>query len=119
MGLIRDPESPDLLRTSIAAWLTLTTKTTDVGSAEQFDRLSVLLGEHIIGSVWLYGSAIAPVILATVEALPPVVRQLGIGSARFLKVLPSLRGVFAMLTASGIGTYVPIALSSSAEFCGY
>ncbi|KAF8918070.1 hypothetical protein CPB85DRAFT_1282415 [Mucidula mucida] len=87
MGLIRDPESPDLLRTSIAAWLTLTTKTTDVGSAEQFDRLSVLLGEHIIGSVWLYGSAIAPVILATVEALPPVVRQLGIGSARFLKAL--------------------------------
>lgn len=59
--------------------------TTTLGSSDRFDQLCVFLGEGIIGGVWLYASENSEVILASLDALPSVVRALGIGNARYLK----------------------------------
>jgi hypothetical protein len=60
--------------------------TTDLGSPDRFNQLCTLLGEGIISGIWLYASEKSEVILASLDALPPVVRALGIGNARYLKV---------------------------------
>ncbi|KAF9468776.1 hypothetical protein BDZ94DRAFT_1244563 [Collybia nuda] len=82
-----NPESPQLLRSAIAASLSLTLLTTVPGEAVQFDQLCALLGEGIIGGIWMYASDKSDVILASLDALPPLLHALGVGSARFLKAL--------------------------------
>ncbi len=87
MGHLKDPESPELLRAAISATLSLILLTTEHGTAQRFDQLCALLGDGIIGTAWLYASDSFEVILATVEALPPLMKALDIGIARYLKVL--------------------------------
>jgi hypothetical protein len=60
--------------------------TTELGSSDRFNQLCALVGEGVISGIWLYSSENSEVILATLDALPPVVRALGIGNARYLKV---------------------------------
>jgi len=62
----------------------------DPGSSERFSQLCALLGEGIIAGIWLYGSEKPDVILASLNALPSVIRALGIASARYLKVYNSV-----------------------------
>jgi hypothetical protein len=59
---------------------------TALGSSDRFDQLCTLVGEGIISGIWLYASENPDVILASLDALPPLVRALGIGNARYLKV---------------------------------
>ncbi|KAK0502216.1 hypothetical protein EDD18DRAFT_1458461, partial [Armillaria luteobubalina] len=87
LGHLKDPESPELLRVAISATLSLILLTTEHGTAQRFDQLCALLGDGIIGTVWTYASDSFEVILATVEALPPLMKALDIGIARYLKAL--------------------------------
>ncbi|KAG6833583.1 hypothetical protein H0H87_004210 [Tephrocybe sp. NHM501043] len=83
---LNDPETPLLIEAAVDASIMLTLLTTNTGSSEQFDQLCALLGEGVIRGVWLYASDKPEVVLATLNALPPLLRALKIGSARFLKV---------------------------------
>jgi hypothetical protein len=83
---LQSPETPQLIRAAISTQLSLTMSTTDLGSSDRFDQLCTLIGEGIISGIWLYASENQDVILASLDALPPVVRALGIGNARYLKV---------------------------------
>lgn len=56
------------------------------GSAERFDQLSALLGDSIVGSIWLYAARELETIEASMDVLPPVVQASGIGTVRYLKV---------------------------------
>jgi hypothetical protein len=71
--------------------LTLQTTTSPTSGAkptsEQFDQLSSLLGDGIISGIWLYAEDKPTVVHATFEALPYVIRSIGMGSIRFLQVL--------------------------------
>lgn len=87
LGHLKDSESPELLRAAISATLSLILFTTEHGTAQRFDQLCALLGDGIIGTAWLYASDSFEVILATVEALPPLMKALDIGIARYLKAL--------------------------------
>jgi len=71
----------------VTASLTLTLLTTTVGSAEHFNQLCALLGEGVIQGIWFYAVDEPDTILASLEALGPVLRALGIGNARYLKAL--------------------------------
>jgi hypothetical protein len=61
-------------------------RTTEYGSEQRFSQLSTLLGEGLIGSVWMYSSEDADTIEASSDVLPIVVRALGVGATRYLKV---------------------------------
>ena len=50
------------------------------------DGLNELLGEKIVGGVWVFASREPEAIRATMDVLPDVVCALGVGVARFLKV---------------------------------
>jgi len=80
-------ESPNLIREAINTQLELTRLTTRVGERAYFDQLCELLGEGVISGVWFYGYEQENVILASIEALPGLIRALDIGCVRFLKVL--------------------------------
>jgi hypothetical protein len=83
---LQSPETPLLLPAAISTSLSLIQLMTSVGSAERFDQLCGLLGDGIIGSIWPYASDRLAALLASIEALPPVVELLGVGCARYLKV---------------------------------
>jgi hypothetical protein len=72
----------------------LTLQTTDPSltngakpTSEQFDQLCTLLGEGIVSGIWLYAEDKPTVVHATFEAIPYVIKALGMGSIRFLQVL--------------------------------
>jgi hypothetical protein len=83
---LQNPETPGLLHAAIPALLSLILLTTSPNSAQRFDQLCGLLGDGIIGGIWLYASDNLGALLASLDALPSVVRSLGIGSVRYLKV---------------------------------
>ncbi|KAF7331859.1 hypothetical protein MKEN_00066000 [Mycena kentingensis (nom. inval.)] len=85
--VLDSPETPVLLPAAVSTTTSLIMLTTVEGSVQRFDQLSALLGNGIIGSVWPYSSNRLPALLASVEALPAVVEMLGVGCARYLKVL--------------------------------
>lgn len=66
--------------------ISLITLTTVPGSAQRFEKLCSILGDGIIGSIWLYGSRDLETIEATLEVLPQLIGALGIATTRFLKV---------------------------------
>lgn len=82
-----------MIQVTIPTHLKLIELTTSPGSAERFNKLSALLGEGIIGGVWLYSSDDRRVMLASLKVLVPLVQDLGVGTARFLKVSRILSGV--------------------------
>ena len=88
---LQSPETAPLLKNAIFASISLTILTTSVSpgskpTSERFDQLSLLLGEGIISGIWLYAEDKPDVIKATFDTLPRLLRALGIGSVRFLKV---------------------------------
>ncbi|KAJ7224242.1 hypothetical protein GGX14DRAFT_649117 [Mycena pura] len=84
---LQSPETPFLLPAAISTTLTLIQLTTVAGSENRFNQLCGLLGDGIIGSIWPYSSDRLEALLASVDALPQVFQSLGIGCARYLKVL--------------------------------
>ncbi|EDR04901.1 uncharacterized protein LACBIDRAFT_303763 [Laccaria bicolor S238N-H82] len=88
---LQNPETGPLLRAAISAWLELVMMTTQFGSEQRFNELCALLGDGIMEDVWLYSQDKPDAVLATLEALPPVVQALGVGCARYLKdLIPQL-----------------------------
>jgi hypothetical protein len=61
-------------------------RTTPPGSEQRFTQLCALLGDGMVGSVWMYSSEDADAVEASVDVLPILVRALGIGATRYLKV---------------------------------
>lgn len=73
--------------------ISLIEQTTEEKSSKRFEQLCALLGEGIIGTVWLHGMRDAEVVQASVEVLPALFSALGIGCARYLKVKPSVHPI--------------------------
>ncbi|KAJ7068015.1 hypothetical protein C8F01DRAFT_1049818 [Mycena amicta] len=87
MTVLDSPETPLLLPAAVSGSLDLIKLTTADGSVERFDQLCALLGDGIIGSVWPYSSNRIDALLASIESLRPILEVLGLGCARYLKVL--------------------------------
>lgn len=91
MTFLHDPSTPDLIRETVPTAVKLIKMTSDPDSEESFDRLSDLVGEGIIGGIWVYSRYDeGAVIEASMDVLPEVVHALGIGSARYLNVSDEL-----------------------------
>ncbi|KAF7330792.1 hypothetical protein MVEN_02418400 [Mycena venus] len=76
---LQAPETPRLLPAAISTSLTLIQLMTSAGSADRFNQLCALLGDGIVGSIWPYASDRLPALLASIDALPPVLEILGCG----------------------------------------
>jgi len=83
---LSDPETPTLVQLIISTWLNLALKVDEPNSLELFDHLSVLVGTGIIEGIWIYSIQNIVAMKATLDALPSVLRTLGIATASFLKV---------------------------------
>ncbi|CAK5275826.1 unnamed protein product, partial [Mycena citricolor] len=81
------PQTRELIPTTVYVSLALIEETTSIGSVQRFDQLSALLGDGIIASIWPYASDKLDALVASVDALPPIFEALGVGCARYLKVL--------------------------------
>lgn len=86
MTNLNNPETPSLIRAAVPALLSLVLLTTTPGSTEQFDQLCAIIGEGIIGSVWTYSPHDMDAVEASVDVLSPILKSLGIGCSRYLKV---------------------------------
>ncbi|KAH7931416.1 hypothetical protein BV22DRAFT_998586 [Leucogyrophana mollusca] len=84
---LRNPETPSLIRAAVPATLSLIHGTTAPGSSQRFEQLCSLLGDGIIGGVWIYAYADPDTIEASIDVLPDIIITLGIGAARYLKAL--------------------------------
>lgn len=86
MTHLHSPLSPEILRRSIPLLVKVIDLTTPVDSKLRFDQLCTLLGDGIIGGVWIYASTELDTLEASMIVLPDVLQALGIGSIRYLKV---------------------------------
>jgi hypothetical protein len=86
LTFLHSPHTPDILRAAIPALTNLIERTTQPGSEQRFTQLCALLGDGVIGSVWMYSSEDPDAVEASVDVLPILVRALGIGATRYLKV---------------------------------
>jgi hypothetical protein len=86
MTFLTDPDSPALFRASVKCYTMLVQRTTSPQSQERFHLLSELVSTDIIGGPWIYGTRSTDVLEASVEVLGPALKQMGLGSVRFLKV---------------------------------
>ncbi|KAJ7589055.1 hypothetical protein C8J56DRAFT_1048685 [Mycena floridula] len=84
LGQLQDERTPRLLQAVVPMTVRLVEMTTPQGSNQTFEQLCTLLGEGIIGTVWVYSPDSQETILASVESLSVVVRALGIGALRYL-----------------------------------
>ncbi|KAH8985889.1 hypothetical protein EDB92DRAFT_2024276, partial [Lactarius akahatsu] len=91
LTFLHSPFTPAVLRAAVPAAVNLIERTTERGSEQRFSQLSALLGEGMIGSVWMYSSEDADTVEASVDVLPIVVRALGVGATRYLKANPPRR----------------------------
>jgi hypothetical protein len=87
LTFLHSPHTPAILRTAIPSATNLIVHTTEPGSEQRFTQLCALLGDGVIGSVWMYSSEDADAVEASIEVLPILVRALGIGVTRYLKAL--------------------------------
>lgn len=99
MTNLHNPITPALLRAAIRTFLALVDLCTPVGSQVRFEKLCALLGDCIIGNVWMYASRELETIQATLNSLPEIVDLLGIGCGRYLKVRGNLKYSPPFLTA--------------------
>jgi hypothetical protein len=74
-----------MLPLTVSCYQALIELSTAAGSEERFDGLCSIMSGGILGA-WTYASRNEDTMVASVEALSPLVRSLGIGTVRFLKV---------------------------------
>ena len=86
MAFLQHPETPSLIRSAVPTSIRLTKLTTEDGSVARFDQLCSLLGDNIIGNIWIYASRDLDALEASVDAVPIIVKALGVGASRYLKV---------------------------------
>lgn len=84
---LHNPFTPTIIRTAIPTTLTLINLTNTPGSQIRFDKLCALLGDSIIGNIWIYASMEPESVQATLDVIPGVIEMLGIGCTRYLKAL--------------------------------
>lgn len=88
---LHNPKTPELVSTSIPTIVTLvdllfpTGALSKAGGKQRFDRLCLVLGESIIGSVWIHASRDVAAIRATIDQVPLLVGSLGVCAVRYLK----------------------------------
>ncbi|THH12369.1 hypothetical protein EW145_g12 [Phellinidium pouzarii] len=87
LTVLYDALTPRLIRSTVPVTLNLIDMITAPESAERFDQLCILLGESIIGGVWVYATHDEKTLEATMDVLPLILHALGIGSVRYLKAL--------------------------------
>ncbi|KAH9950053.1 hypothetical protein B0H21DRAFT_724540 [Amylocystis lapponica] len=87
LAFLHNPETPNLIRATVPATIALVLLTTHAKSAARFDQLCALLGDGLIGSVWIYASGDPDTLEASLDVLPEAVTALDIGTARYLKAL--------------------------------
>jgi len=91
---LHNPKTPELLSTSIPAIVKFVDllfpgrALSKLGGKQRFDRLCSVLGEAIIGNIWIHASRDVATIRATIDQVPLLVESLGICAVRFLKVRP-------------------------------
>src|SRR6266436_1348326 len=84
---LHNPLTPFIIRTAIPTTLSLINLSTPPGSQVRFEKLCALLGDGVIGNVWIYASMEPQSVQATLDVIPGVIEMLGIGCARYLKAL--------------------------------
>ncbi|OBZ71884.1 hypothetical protein A0H81_08168 [Grifola frondosa] len=90
MTFLQNPETPSLIRAAVSTSISLIHKTTTRESAARFDQLCSILGDGIIGSIWVYATRNPDALEASLDVLPEIVDALGIGTVRYLKaIIPS------------------------------
>ncbi|KAF8305477.1 hypothetical protein DL93DRAFT_2102035 [Clavulina sp. PMI_390] len=87
MRFLSEETAPPLFLASTTCYLRLTNRIAEPGSQRRYELLWTLISEDIIGGAWIYGTRNAKMIETSVEALIPVVDELGISSVRFFKAL--------------------------------
>ncbi|KAI0637670.1 hypothetical protein C8Q77DRAFT_1047712 [Trametes polyzona] len=111
LSFLHNPETPELIRVSVSAYILLVTTTTTLGSAARFEQLCSLLGDSIIGNIWVYASREIDTLQASLDALPEILEVLDVGSTRYLKALvPQL--VFPVIPTPENDTTVAYKLAS-------
>ncbi|EIW62170.1 uncharacterized protein TRAVEDRAFT_117743 [Trametes versicolor FP-101664 SS1] len=112
LTFLHNPETPELIRRAVTAYLRLVECTTSRGSVARFDQLCSLLGDSIIGNVWVYASRELDTLQASLDTIPEIVEALDIGTARYLKALiPQL--VLPLIPAPENDTSVAYKLAST------
>ncbi|KAH9921522.1 uncharacterized protein BXZ73DRAFT_91788 [Epithele typhae] len=111
LTFLHNPETPQLIRATVRAYLRLTALTTANGSEARFEHLSSLLGDSIMGNVWVHAARDPDSLQASVEVLPEIIGFLGIGTSRYLKgLIPQL--VYTITPSAENGAQVIYKLSS-------
>jgi hypothetical protein len=83
-----------LVEQAVPVTLKLIANTTRQGTEERFELLRNLLGNSIIGSLWVYTAKDLESMRATYLVLPSVLNLFGIGSVIYLKVCSRFRLFF-------------------------
>ncbi|KAI0363833.1 hypothetical protein BV20DRAFT_957501 [Pilatotrama ljubarskyi] len=116
LTFLHNQETPKLIRSAARTYIYLVKYTTARGSAAQFDQLCSLLGDSIIGSIWVYASRDIDALQASVDVIPDVVEALDIGASRYLKALiPQL--VFPLIPGPENSVPTAYKLSSARALC--
>lgn len=108
---LHNPLTSSLLLRAIPTLITLITLTTSPGSAARFDKLCEVLGDGIIGNVWMYAYNEPESILASLNVLPLLIEALGIGSVRYSKVGHRLLSI-KLFSNINLGFHTPISTST-------
>ncbi|KZT60838.1 hypothetical protein CALCODRAFT_480483 [Calocera cornea HHB12733] len=87
---LHTPETPRLLFEAIRCYILLTSRVTAPDSEERFNRVSDAISKGVLNA-WSYAGNDLATMQSAAEALALLVRELGIGSVRFLKaIIPQL-----------------------------
>lgn len=86
MTFLSDPEAPTLFLTATRCYMLLVKRTTEPRSQKRYELLWDLISSDIIGGAWIYATRNGEMMEASVEALSPIIAELGIASVRFMKV---------------------------------
>jgi hypothetical protein len=89
---LHNSKTPELLSSAIPMMvelvdLLLPARALSKAAGEQrFDRLCSVLGEGVVGNIWIHASRDVATIRATIDQVPLLVESLGVCAVRYLKV---------------------------------
>ncbi|EIW82173.1 hypothetical protein CONPUDRAFT_143656 [Coniophora puteana RWD-64-598 SS2] len=105
---LHSDHTPDLLRATVPTLLLLTDKSTSPATETRAERLSAIIGDGLIGTVWTYAYRDPETLAAATEMVAVVVQRIGIGAARWLKaIIPQLTHALAASANVGIDAGLP------------
>jgi hypothetical protein len=92
LAFLNNSKTPDLLSIAIPTIVELVDLTlpaitlSKAYGKQRFDRLCSVLGESIVGNIWIHASRDVSVIQATIDQIPLLVASLGVCATRYLRV---------------------------------